>query len=145
MYKKKKIATIFILYLMLLLFSACERLEIEERYYSNYEQLDTAGEPGNWVPSFAPLSAIEIRAKYKIDTGAELLTFRYSNVKEGNLDHYLAGHCNKIIMKDIEFPPKGFLAVDWWPNSLFSINLRKEENGYKFYRCERQSFLAIKH
>ncbi len=86
-----KIKTIVLLYLMLLLFSACEKSEIKEHYYSSYKQLGESSEPGNWVSSFIPHSAVDIRVKYKIDTGAELLTFRSAEAENS----YLTGHCNK--------------------------------------------------
>lgn len=135
-----KIVPVVLLCFMLFLSSACERSEIEERYFSNYQQLGASGEPGNWVPSFIPHSAVEIRAKFKIDTGAELLRFHFDDAN----DDYLVGYCDKAKTSDIEYPSAGFLDVDWWPSPLLSNHSKSEEiPRYEIYRCERQAFLAV--
>lgn len=136
-----KIAPAVLLSAMLLLSSSCERSEIGERYYPNYERLATSDEPGNWVPSFIPRSAVEIKTKYKIDTGAELLTFYFGESK----DLSLSGYCNKVTVSDVELPQSGFLDVTWWPDSLSRDHTKNKELAqHEFYRCERQAFLALK-
>lgn len=137
----KKIGPAIALSTMLIFSVACERAEIVDRYYPNYEQLGTSGEPGNWVPTFIPRSAVEIRARYKIDTGAELLMF-YLGKPE---DLSLAGHCKKATVGDVQLPASGFLNVAWWPDSLFQNRTNSEDLArYEFYRCERQAFFALK-
>jgi hypothetical protein len=123
------------------LLSACDWLETVDRHYPNYESLGKSDEPGNWIPSFIPRSAVEMRERHKVDTGAEVLTFHLGNI--GDLS--LSGVCAKVTPRDVELPPSGFLSVRWWPDSLFRDGTKKEEvDQYVFYRCEKQSFLAVK-
>lgn len=136
-----KIMYASLLSVILFLLSACDRLETIDSHYPNYEHLSKSGEPGNWVPAFIPRSAVEIRERHKVDTGAEVLTFYFGKHR----DLSLAGFCEKATVKDVEFPPPRFLDVAWWPDSLFRDRSKKEEVGsYEFYRCERQAFLAVK-
>lgn len=136
-----KIGAAVLLNAMIFLSAACERSEIGERFYLNYEQLATSDEPGNWVPSFIPHSAVEIKTRYKIDTGAELLTFYYGEPNELSL----AGYCNQVLASDVELPSSRFLDVTWWPDSLSRDRTKNEGLAwYEFYRCERQTFLALK-
>lgn len=126
---------------VVLLLLACDRLETADVYYHSYEDLSKSGEPGNWIPGFIPRSAVEIKGRYKIDTGAELLIFHF----EKSQDLSLVGFCEKVTAKDVELPPTGFLSVAWWPDSLFHDRAKKEEiDLYDFYRCERQAFLAVR-
>lgn len=126
--------------LMMLFSLACERAEIVDRYYPSYEHLGKSDEPGNWVPTFLPRSAVEIRARYKIDTGAELLMF-YSGKPE---ELSAVSNCEKATMSDLQLPPPGFLDVGWWPNSLYrNPNQKDGHASYVFYTCERQAFLAL--
>jgi hypothetical protein len=119
---------------------ACDNAEIRENYYSMYQDLRQSDEPGNWIPSFIPHSATEIREKHKIDTGAELLTFYYSQPPDLSLN----GHCKKANMDALVFPDRGFLNVAWWPEFLVNNQVKaKHTDRYEFYRCERQSFLAL--
>jgi len=121
---------------------ACQKAEIVDRYYLNYEQLRASAEPGNWVPAFIPRSAVEIRARYKIDTGAELVTFYVS--KSDDLS--VTSHCKNSTKTSTKLPPIGFLDVTWWPKSLFQNQDRKESAArYEFYTCEGQAFLALEH
>lgn len=125
---------------MLIMSSACERAEIVERYYSTYGQLEGEGEPGNWIPLFIPGSATEIKAKYKIDTGAEFLTFRLNESENIST----AGHCVKVMENEVELPRPSLLRVNWWPDSLSrDANPSKALDQYEFFRCERQTFLAV--
>lgn len=127
--------------LIIFLISACDRLEIKENYYPNHEHLKKAGEPGNWVPVFIPISAVEIREKHKIDTGAEVLTFYFANYSELSLSNF----CDKAIVNEVELPSSRFLDVPWWPDSLYSGRNNKENlENYDFYICERQSYFAVK-
>jgi len=136
-----KVVLIIFFSAVILLLSACHRLETADGYYPNYESLSKSGEPGNWIPAFIPRSAVEIRERHKIDTGAEVLTFYFQKYRDLSLDAF----CRKITAKDVELPPPGFLSVTWWPDSLFRDRSKKEElDQYEFYRCERQSFLAVK-
>lgn len=136
-----KITLSVLLSIVLLLSVACEKTELKEHYYPNYKHLAILNEPGNWVPSFIPASAVEIKIRYKIDTGAELLTFFFRESK----DLSLAGYCNKTTVIDLELPLPGFLGVTWWPDSLFRNRVKnKELAAYAFYRCERQAFLALR-
>ncbi|MFZ5774658.1 MAG: hypothetical protein ACOY3Z_04165 [Thermodesulfobacteriota bacterium] len=131
---------VIILGIFLVLTSACDRLEIADGYYPNYEHLSASGEPGNWIPTFIPRSAIDIRERHKIDTGSELLTFYF----EKDADFSLDGFCERVTAKDTILPPSGFLDVTWWPNSLFhGVGENGEKGSYEFYRCERQAFLAV--
>lgn len=126
--------------IMMLFVVSCERAEIVDRYYSSYEQLGTSDEPGNWLPTFIPRSAVEIRARYKIDTGAEVLMF--NSGKSGELS--VMDHCKKATIGDLQLPPRGFLGVGWWPDSLHrNPNQNEGQERYKFYTCERQAFLAL--
>lgn len=125
----------------LLVLSTCDRLETKDVYYPSYEYLSKSGEPGNWIPAFIPRSAEEIKARQKVDTGAELLTFYFAKYGDLSLDAF----CQKAPPKDVELPPSGFLSVTWWPDSLFRDRTKKEEiDQYDFYRCERQAFLAVR-
>lgn len=125
---------------MLFSFVACEKAEIVDRYYLNYEQLRASAEPGNWVPTFIPHSAVEIRARYKIDTGAELVTFYVAKPD----DLSVTSHCKNSTKSSTDLPPKGFLNVTWWPEPLFQNQDRNESVArYEFYTCEGQAFLAL--
>lgn len=136
----RQIGAVATLSVMMLFYVACERAEIVDRYYPSYEQLGKSDEPGNWVPTFLPRSAVEIRARYKIDTGAELLMF-YSGKPE---ELSAVDNCKKATMSDLQLPPPGFLDVGWWPNSLYRNTDQKDGHAsYEFYTCERQAFLAL--
>lgn len=123
----------------LLLTAACE--EMRERYFHDYGELARSeDEPGNWVPSFIPRSAVEIRARFRIDTGAELLTFSFG--APGDIS--LAGRCTKASPSDVQLPPSKFLSVAWWPGSLSRDRAKSEDLArYELYRCERNAFLAL--
>lgn len=136
-----KIILTFFLSSVLFLISSCDRLETKESYYPNYESLSKSGEPGNWIPAFIPRSAVEIRERHKVDTGAEVLTFYFGEYKDLSLDTF----CRKVTVKDVELLTSAFLSVTWWPDSLFRDRTKKEGlDQYEFYRCERQAFLAVK-
>jgi hypothetical protein len=125
---------------LLLLVNSCDRSETSDDIYANYEQLNSTKEPGNWIPSFIPRSATDIRGRHKIDSGAQLLTFYF----EGDTNSDLGKQCNQTTTSKIQFPQAGFLGVTWWPTDLVQGGARLEElERYKFYLCERQAFLAI--
>jgi hypothetical protein len=136
-----KIVLTIVLSTILSFLSACDWLETADRYYPNYESLSKSDEPGNWIPAFIPRSAVEIRERHKIDTGAEVLTFYFGNI--GDLS--LSGSCEKVTTEEVELPPPRFLNVAWWPDSLSRDRTKKEEiDQYEFYRCERQVYLAVR-
>jgi hypothetical protein len=116
-------------------------METADRYYPNYDSLSKSGEPGNWIPAFIPRSAVEIRERHKIDTGAEVLTFYFSNFRDISLERF----CERVMSTDIELPPSGFLFLNGGQTHYF-VTVRKNAKNeeYVFYRCERQSFLAVK-
>jgi hypothetical protein len=121
-------------------FAACGGAETVERYCEGYEDLRISQEPGNWVPAFTPRSAVEIRVKYKIDTGAQILAYRVRQPEELSL----TGYCSETPASDLELLPSRFLHVGWWPRTLSRENARSEQlESYEFYRCERQAFLAL--
>jgi hypothetical protein len=120
------------------LWTGCGPSETQERYYHNYEQLEKAHEPGNWFPSFVPQAAVELRVKYNVDSGAELLTFYFR-------DKISLESCNTLLPSEIALPSSQLLSADWWPNSLFRDRTSPEQlQAYVFYRCERQAFLALR-
>lgn len=134
--------TIFAGLIALVLFTtACDRLETIDRYYPKYEDLREKDEPGNWIPKFIPQSSVEIRGRHKVDTAASLVTFYFGAYE----DLSLAGHCIRVTAKDAQLPTSGFLSVTWWPDSLFGDRTNSMElNQYELYRCERETFLALK-
>lgn len=126
--------------LMFSLTSACDHSETSDDLYAGYEHLRKATEPGNWIPSFIPRSATEIKGRHKIDTGAQVLTFYF----EGNTSTFLEDHCKQTTTSEVEFPESGFLDVSWWPKELVRTSVPSQElKGYKFFQCERQAFLAV--
>lgn len=126
---------------ILLLLSACDRLETSENVYANYEQLKTTsepGEPGNWIPRFIPHSATDIRVRYKVDTGAQLLTFYFA----GDSTAFPGESCKPTTASEVQLPTPGFLGVTWWPPDLVQGGTPGVER-YKLFLCERQAFLAV--
>lgn len=123
---------------ILLSLSACDRLETSEDVYANYEQLKTKNEPGNWIPRFIPRSATDIRVRYKIDTGAKLLTFYF----EGDSTTFPGASCQPTTASEVQLPTPGFLDVTWWPPDLVQGGTSGVER-YKLFLCERQTFLAV--
>lgn len=123
---------------ILLLMSSCDRLETSEDSYANYEQLNTTKEPGNWIPSFIPHSATDIKGRHKIDNGAQLLTFYF----EGDINTFPEEYCEQTTASEIQLPKSGFLDITWWPPDLLQGATRGLER-YKLFLCERQAFLAI--
>ena len=99
---------------ILLLVNSCDRLETSDDSYANYEQLNALKEPGNWIPSFIPRSATDIRGRHKIDSGAQLLTFYF----EGDIRSSLGKYCKETTASEIQFPQVGFLDVTWWSPDL---------------------------
>lgn len=139
MLNKILLSILFVAMLFLLL--GCGRTETKESYHPNYDLLTKSGEPGNWVPSFIPRSAVKIKERHKIDTGAEALTFEYGSHGDLSLDNV----CKKVAANDVLLPPSGFLDLTWWPDSLYSDRSKKEDMyQYKFFCCERQAFLAVR-
>jgi hypothetical protein len=119
---------------------ACDALETRDAHFSTYEALPGAGEPGNWVPSFLPRSTTDIRVRYKIDTGAALLSFHLGDRHELQL----SGHCETADARAVPLPPRGFLGIDWWPDALARDVGSTGLGDYEVFRCERNSFLAIR-
>lgn len=135
-----KIGLEVILYCFILSLAGCDRLEIVDSYYPKFEDLRKSNEPGNWIPMFIPHSATEIKERHKIDTGAIMLSFRFT--KRNDLS--LADHCDRVEERNIELLPAGFLNVNWWPYLLFNKHTEKNDiHQYEFYRCKRQAFLAV--
>lgn len=115
--------------------------EVEERYYEDFKALNASGEPGNWVPMSLPDSSLDIRIKYKIDTGEQLVSFHFYD--ENNF--HIINQCEKITLEYIQFPQNGFLNVDWWPNSLYEEIAKNDDRyEYVFYLCDRHGFLALR-
>jgi hypothetical protein len=123
---------------ILLLVNSCDRLETSDDSYANYEQLNALKEPGNWIPSFIPRSATDIRGRHKIDSGAQLLTFYF----EGDTNAFPGEYCKQATASEIQVPKPGFLDVTWWPPDLVQGGTHGLER-YKLFLCERQAFLAI--
>jgi hypothetical protein len=120
--------------------SSCDRLETSDDFYASYEQLSTTKEPGNWIPSFIPRTATDIRGRHKIDSGAQLLTFYC----EGDPNTFSGEYCKETTASEVQLPKSGFLDVTWWPPGLVQGGTRVQEfEQYKFFICERQAFLAI--
>jgi hypothetical protein len=130
------IATVILLILPLM--NSCDRLETSDDIYANYGQLSTTKEPGNWIPSFIPRSAIDIRGRHKIDSGAQLLTFYF----EEDTNTLPGEYCKPTTARDLQLPKSGFLDVTWWPPDLVQDDTHGLER-YKLFICERQAFLAV--
>src|SRR5690242_3758398 len=94
--------------------SSCDRLETSDDFYASYEQLSTTKEPGNWIPSFIPRTATDIRGRHKIDSGAQLLTFYF----EGDPNTFSGEYCKETTASEVQLPKSGFLDVTWWPPGL---------------------------
>lgn len=125
----------------LFLFPGCERMETKENDYSNYDSITKSGEPGNWIPTFIPRSAVKIKERHKIDTGAVALIFNFRSHRDLSLD----GVCEEVKPGDVLLPNMGFLNLSWWPASLYrDISNIEYPSQYKFFCCERQSFLAVR-
>lgn len=124
-----------------IVWAGCESAEISELKFETYHELASAQEPGNWIPVFIPRSAVQIRLKYKVDTGAQILAFQVEHADE----LLVGGSCRRVAATDLELiPSSGFARVDWWPNELIGEAASVERlRGYDLYRCERQASLAV--
>lgn len=121
--------------------AGCDFLEISENHYSSYSDLEGVGEPGNWLPSFMPVNAVNIREKHKVDTGSGLVAFQIPG--SGNVK-FSDSACTEWSLRKNNFPPEGALSVEWWPSELSSERFVTDNADYVFYKCERQAYLAIK-
>lgn len=136
-----KVAQMPVLMLLFIILSVvgCGYLETKEVYYINYESLADDDEPGNWIPEFIPKTFVNMRSIYKIDTGAQLLSFSFTDPN----DMQLGGYCEGVSGQGVEFPPQNFLRAKWWPVGLTSKTGESPSGDYSFYRCRRNAYLAV--
>lgn len=122
---------------MIFALMGCERMDNIEKHYSMCSELSVDDEPGNWIPSFIPNTATNIRLSAKIDTGEQLLSFSFA-------DNFYNRLCELASRDQIKLPPKGFALVKaWWPDDLVRGN--KNLSGYSYYLCEGGYNLIITH
>lgn len=124
-----------------ILLGGCKKAEISELKFDTYNELISAQEPGNWIPAFTPRSAVQIRLKYKVDTGAQILTFQVEQIDELRVVH----SCREVAASELELIPSGgFAQVSWWPKALVGDTPSVERlMEYDLYRCEREASLAV--
>lgn len=119
---------------------ACDWSEISENQYRSFSDLAAVEEPGNWVPTFMPASAVAIRERHKVDTGAQLLSFGFSPIEALEL---MRQQCTELRSTDVIFPPANFLGATWWPTDIEG-HPAVSESPYEFYRCDSDAYLAIR-
>lgn len=128
------------LLLLFLLFVLLDWSETIERHFPDYQHLAQASEPGNWVPTFIPKSAKNIKTKNNIDTNWSLLAFHFDKLSE--LD--LTGHCRTASVNDIEYRSGKFLTASWWPTAMLREGPSSNELAhYQIYRCGQNAFLVV--
>lgn len=124
-----------------LLILGCERMEVVETTYPNFESAVNAKAMGDgkWVPGFLPPSATSIREVHNIDTNEVWLFFRLDSDDIPAMITF----CKKIIERDVVFPRQS--PGNWWPHALTQHpeDPQKIESIYDYYRCTPRGVMAI--
>ncbi len=124
-----------------LLVPGCERMEVVETTYLNFEGAVNAKAIGDrkWIPGFLPPSATSIREVHNIDTNEVWLFFRLDSADIPTI----INSCKKILGRDVLFPRKS--PGNWWPYALTQHpeDSRKAEIIYEYYGCTQGGVIAI--
>jgi hypothetical protein len=126
--------------LLILFLRACDRLEIIETRYPDFDAAAEAGAiNGGTAPSFLPRSATDIRHRHHIDTMEIWLSFRFAPRDVGS---FLTS-CVLTDMNDVTYPRSPL--AEWWPEVFTEKSSRPDfsRGAFEFYCCNNGGRLAI--
>ena len=138
----------FVVALITVLVSSCDRSDILQSNYSTYEAAVQDGAIARgWIPEFLPCSAEQIREIHNIDMNETWLSFDFAEGDRATL----TAACASITAVAVSFPRNRSTKnyVPWWPQQLRG-QAPVADAGFTFYRCEEknlsnrfQAYLAL--
>jgi hypothetical protein len=131
---------LFVLLLVVLFASGCERLETVENAYASFGDALRAGAvgEGKWIPELVPPSATDIREAHNLDTNEIWVTFHFSSAELSLITRQCTRATAEIVSRPRRRPGR------WWPETLLPNPTAKTSgNAYVHYECGGKTFLSI--
>jgi hypothetical protein len=124
---------------LLLVMAGCERIEVVESIYPDYEAAVSAGAiDRGWIPEFIPPSAKEIKETHNLDTNEVWVSFVWGSGEWLSVEE----DCRTVEGERIELPRKS--GGGWWPPALVEAsNPPPRKSEYAYYRCKNGAVLAV--
>jgi len=110
--------------------------ETPEFLFATWHDATASGQTGSgkWIPSDIPASAVDIHAKYAIDSLYTLVAFRLPDASA----RHAPPRCKPIPADSVEFTTR---PSAWWPTSMRSA--RGVQAGTVFFRCGEGEYFAL--